>query len=388
MILKTNPKNSLRRFKILHLCESSETGGAETIFFEIATHIDPVRFEIYNGLFSPGWLQKQLQATNQRLEILNTKGAFDILLLLKLVRLIIKNDIDILHCHLFGAGLYGAIAGFFTKRPVVLTLHGKKDLSSKDKLKKIKIFIINKLCAKIIFVSQYLKDFYSELGLGNSSKAKVIYNGIDLKNFTPKDEPKLDYDLRKKLSLESDIFIVGCVGDVSLVKGYDDLIEVAIRIRNKLPKVHFVVAGRKTHYFEELNNRILLAGLNNIHFVGHLSCIPDFLQQIDLYLSVSISEGFSLTTVEAMAMGKMVVVTRCGGPEEIIDHGENGLLVRVGDVDDIIVSITNIINDKYDLSNILRKAQMKAINDFGIEKMIDSYQKLYVTLIESNSNTD
>ena len=374
-----------KRINILHIIESSATGGAETIFLDIVKYIDPACFEMHNCLFYNGWLFQQLVANDKEVINLDSKGAFDLKLLIKLLVLIRKKNIHLIHAHLFGAGVYGSLAGLLSRKPVIVTLHGEIDIDPNDNLKKVKLFILNQSVDRIVFVSNSLMKTCNNVGLGNSKTSTVIYNGIDLHYFKPAEgnNSKWVFDIKKNLSLDADSFLVGAIGDIHPVKGYTNLIEAAAKIKKECCNAKFIIAGRKTRYYSELKNTTIAAGLeNDLFFIGHIANIPDLLGQIDLFLSSSVTEGFSLSTIEAMAMKKPSIVTRSGGPEEIVDDLVNGILVTPNSPDELAQAVITLINNNNISSKIASNARDKIVKIFSVTKMLESYQDLYRTLIE------
>ena len=118
-------------------------------------------------------------------------------------------------------------------------------------------------------------------------------------------------------------------------------------IHRQLPQLRVIAVGTKTDFPADL--LALRDGLgltDTIGFIGSHPDITDVIPAFDFYLSSSLSEIFSLTIVEAMAAGLAVVSTRSGGPEEIVRHGETGLLVDVANAVGIADAILRLARDQ------------------------------------------
>ena len=94
----------------------------------------------------------------------------------------------------------------------------------------------------------------------------------------------------------------------------------------------------------------------------------------------STTEGFSIATIEAMACGLPVVVTRSGGPEEIVTHAENGLLVDVASAPQIADAIALIAHDTALKARLAQKARADVVARFSLDAMLRAYENLYAGL--------
>ncbi len=117
------------------------------------------------------------------------------------------------------------------------------------------------------------------------------------------------------------------------------------QVAAEFPDVHLVMVGRgpleaATHAAAEA------AGLGGrVHLVGHQINIPDWLAAATIWLLPTLGEGFSMAVIEAMAAGCTIVSTRCAGNDEVLVHGENALLVPVGDVNAMAAALRRALSD-------------------------------------------
>ena len=367
---------------VLHIIESSETGGAETVFLDLVTRLDAKEYNNIAGLFYEGWLSRKLAEKNVEPAVFSTRGSFDIALLLKLATFVRRNDIHLIHSHLFGANVYSSCAGKISNVPVISTFHGTMDVNPDNKLTKCKFWLVNKLSSVVVYVSKNLKNYYLDMKLGSSSKSLVIYNGIDLDQYSKKSAFS-KHDIRTELSLSKDDVLVGAVGDLRKPKGYEDLLHAALILKSRYGKVKFVIAGSLTDEIVNYQERIRNNGLaKTVFFLGHRSDIPNILRCLDIFVLPSLSEGFSLSTIEAMAMEVPVIVTRCGGPEEIVTNGKSGIVVAVNSPNEIALAITRILSDDVLAKKFAIQGRKAVEAMFSIDKMIRSYSELYQNVVE------
>jgi len=310
---------------ILHVIDTTGPGGAETVFINLADGLRDQGYRSIALIRGKGWVYEELLRRNIETVILDCKGSFNLKFLSQLVKLIKKENVDIIQSHLLGSNIYCAMAGLVSRRPVFATFHGGVDVSQSERFLKLKCFILNLGVTKFIAVSKGLKEEIKATGLLQEQKTTVIYNGIDTSRYYKRDSQTI----RTQLGLDKNAILVGSLGNVRPAKSYDVLINAAALVIQKNPNYHFVIAGdtNKEPLMSELTQ--LMDNLNvsnNVHFIGFQNDSAEFLGQMDIFLLTSSSEGFSIATIEAIATGLPVVATKCGGPEEILSEGSDSLL--------------------------------------------------------------
>jgi glycosyltransferase involved in cell wall biosynthesis len=218
------------------------------------------------------------------------------------------------------------------------------------------------------------------MNLANEKNASVIYNGIDLERFQKK--KAFNKNIRKELQLSYSDILIGSIGDLRKAKGYDVLIDAAALLIRENPRYHFVVAGSITDLLSGFQQKIKQHKIDkHFHFFGHREDVPDILSQLDVFVLPSITEGFSLSTIEAMAVGVPVVATKSGGPEEIITNEKDGVLVNVLSPKEIAEAIKRYIVDLNFRDNVISGALIKVKQKFSIEKMLFEYQTIYNQIV-------
>ena len=123
-----------------------------------------------------------------------------------------------------------------------------------------------------------------------------------------------------------------------------------------------------------------MASLNvssRFYFIGFQEDSSDFLNQIDIFVLSSTSEGFSISTVEAMAAGLPILATRCGGPEEILEHGQDGLLVEAANPEALATGIRQLITNPGFCHTLALAAQKSVAKKFSEDSMLEKYLTVY-----------
>ena len=261
------------------------------------------------------------------------------------------------------------------RRPVVATFHGAVDIGENERLKLLKFGAINLGARCIVAVSDNLRRNIINRTTLKSSKTRVIYNGINTADFQ---RSRSDV-LRKRFGWSDDDVIVGSLGNIRTAKGYDVLLHAAALLRHKQNSYRFVVAGQgsKGLHDDLLRLRSELALDNAVHFLGFNDDPPGFLSNLDLFLLSSTSEGFSIATIQAMAAGLPVIVTRSGGPEEIVTHGQNGWMIEAGNPEAIAGAIEKLSADHELTEMLASNGREHAIETFDLDTMLQAYETIY-----------
>ena len=123
----------------------------------------------------------------------------------------------------------------------------------------------------------------------------------------------------------------------------------------------------------------------NFTFLGFREDVAQVLRDLDIFVLSSTSEGFPLVILEAMAAGKPVVATRCGGPQEIVDNGRTGILVEVADPEALAAAISDLIRQPELARRLVASARSAVETRFSIDVMIRQYENFYENLCETST---
>jgi glycosyltransferase involved in cell wall biosynthesis len=261
----------------------------------------------------------------------------------KLVTLIEEEQIDIVHTNTSTIA-EGAIAAKMANRPHIWHLH--EILENHPKLMpSIPLYLtykfIDLLSDSVVVVSQALKNSIGE-GI-QTEKISVIHNGIK-----PTEGKTIKKTFRQEIQVPPECLIVCTIGAIIKEKGYQTFIEAAKKVLAEKTNIRFVSIGHivDLKLFSLLRTIMKEGSVGKyIRFLGVRKDIWRILNEIDIYVVSSETESFGLTVVEAMAAGKPVITTRCGGPEEIIVQEKTGLLVPLNDSSAMAEAIISLVND-------------------------------------------
>ena len=364
---------------VMHVIDTGGPGGAETVFSQIATGLDRRRFRSTPVVGSDDWLASTIEAHGVTPEVAPAKGSFNTGYLLRLRAIARRSHADVIVAHLYGSAVYASVVGRLLSIPVVSILHGQTDIADYDRFASWKAAIVRQGSRQVVFVSDELKrELAPRLGLG-SAQCAVIPNGVDTNRF----RPVADRELRAELGLPADAVLIGAIGNIRTPKAYDVLLKAARMLVDRIPRVHVVIAGDDSNALGrnlvELRDALDLRA--QVTFLGLRSDVARILNNLDVFVLSSHTEGFSIACIEAMACGVPVVATRCGGPEEIL-AGDAGLLVPTNDPPAMAAAIERIVDSK-DLATRLTTTALERVHrQYSLATMLTRYDRLLTSLAE------
>lgn len=294
--------------------------------------------------------------------------------------MILRLKPDIIHIHT--PDQFGLVFLNLAKRlkiPSVLTIHqmGVKDQRFIDNFidysqKNNKYFVT--------IVSSAVLKTSGLAGVLPIKNTRIIYNGIDLEKYS--DNGIFDSQWRTKNQIPKRAFVFGTCGRIIQLKRFDLFIESAKLIIDQGKIAHFVLVGNGDPNLEnQLRNRVLEYGLAKFfHFLPWQPDIRDFLANINTYVQCSDSEGFSLSLLEACAMGLPSIATSVGGIPEIFEGVINlidpGSSIILAEAMEKLMFSDNLHNQSIQCKKLAK--------NYSSEKMAQQYKTVYQELLDSN----
>jgi len=365
----------MRARTVLHLIETVGIGGAERVLLDLVRNLDRERWRCAAVVPCDGWLRHRLLEEGIETVILQERGSFDVGFLTRVAALARKLDADIIHSHLFGSAVRAGLVSRACGIPALGTIHGQVDFHAREKYLALKLGIIRGGIRHLVFVSEPLRRASMKSIWFREDLTSVIPNGVDSTLFAPTQ----DAALRTEFGAAADDFLIGCVGRLHPVKGLETFIEAAALLKATDVGYRFVIVGDGdegyTRELAALRDRLGLT--HDLTFAGFRSDIYRAMAALDVYALTSRSEGFSLSTIEAMASGVPVVATRCGGPEQILEDDLTGLLVENGSATAIAAAIAGLRLDPVERRRLADNARAVVLERFTVDDQVRAYERLY-----------
>ncbi|MCX6246401.1 MAG: glycosyltransferase [Bacteroidetes bacterium] len=174
-----------------------------------------------------------------------------------------------------------------------------------------------------------------------AEKVKVIYHGIDLKDFDSRIHPEINPAYRVRPGI-----VLGNAGRLTSQKGQHLLIEIANRLKQKNIRFTLFIAGtgEMKATLEELIDKYNLH--KEVVLLGFVEDVENFMHAIDIFILTSIWEGFGYVIVEAMAARKPTIAFDISSNPEIIINNQTGFLVEYPDLETFSGKLETLINDE------------------------------------------
>jgi len=364
--------------RVLHLIETDGPGGAETVLADLLLRADPARIAATAIIPADGgWLTQHLPADKRVYATPSPparSGPVDVAYIRLLRDIVARERPDLVHAHSFDSALYGALALRGRAPKLIASFHGASDVARRGWKNRLKWHAIRRVDA-IVCVSRALAAQARATPGVRPSHVRTIHNGIDLTQYHATRHSRL----RTKLGLGPDTIILGALGNIRLPKGYTFLLDAIALLRADGQDVHLAIAGDdRFDPTPALRTQCERLGLtSHVTLLGFIDDAPEFLHGIDCFVLSSLSEGFSISTVQGMACALPVVATRCGGPEEIIEDNVSGVLVAAGSAAALADGIGALLADAPRRTRLATAAQERARALFSVEAMLDAYEQVY-----------
>ncbi len=372
MIQKINNKAN-----ILILLSSVSGGGAQSLVLAQMKYFNKERFKIFVISLRTGNMYERFN--NQKsvyYSTLNTNKRFSLNVLLKLLKFIKENRIDIIHTHLLEADYYGFLLKVIKPNiHLFSTRHGENKFRKKIQWG-IFNFVLSLLTKRIICVSNSLYRFVRRYEFIPKRKLILIYNGIDVEYF--KKEENIAF--KNKIKGIENNFIIGIVGRLKLLKGHEYLFRaVAILKKENVSNIKVLVLGEGPHKGNLISVRNQLNISKEIEFLGFHHNTKDYYNSFDLLCLPSNYEGLPLVLIEAMACESLVLCSDIPNNLEVVDHGINGITFKKSNVIDLARQIKAIIDNEYNIAEIKKRAREKVVKNFNFIETVRNWEKLYST---------
>jgi glycosyltransferase involved in cell wall biosynthesis len=166
------------------------------------------------------------------------------------------------------------------------------------------------------------------------------------------------------------------VANYTTKKDHMTIIKSGIRVLIKLPNVIFVFVGKGERQ-SILESYIPAEYKDRFFFTGFVDDVDSYIRKADLCVLSTFTEGLSNALMEYMAFGKPTIATGAGGSREIIENQHNGILLNQGDVEGMTDWILKLLQDKEYSNRIGKNAKSYVRQYLSLEKMIESFNKLY-----------
>jgi glycosyltransferase involved in cell wall biosynthesis len=360
--------------KILLSIPNAGFSGAEQQILKLAVGLKKNGYDItLCNLDDEGLFTMKALESNFECKVIRRRNHFDIFRLINYGKFIIQSKFDIVISFTSSANNLTRLIKLFFPYTNFFHIAGERgrDLDRitisnwiDSKLSKLSDLIIcnSKVQREKLILTEKIKP----------EKVQVIYNGFDfnqMKNIIP-------LDLYNEFGIPKGNRVICSVGNLSDHKNIPMYMNVAEKVLSKSDSISFLYVGDGPD-LEKYKNETIKRGLNKkVFFIGRRNDVLAILKECNIFILTSAWEGLPNVIIEAMAAKVPMVSTNVDGVSEVITKGHNGYLVKSGDVNKMVDKIYQLLGDD-NLCDLFRDNALEiAKSMFGMDKMIDSYEKL------------
>ena len=361
--------------RVMHVTFDMRIGGTEMVIKNIIEGNSDANIEmsIYCIEAPLGPWGEDLKASGTPIAVEERQPGFDRSLISKIRKHIKDNDIDILHCHQYTPWVYGTLAAAFTKTKVIFTEHGRFYPDSSSWKRKLVNPVLNKFTSAVTAISEATRDALVEFECIKKSDIDVVYNGI--KPLEPS-TGELSA-LKISLGLPENALVFGTVARLDPIKNQSMLIEAFAEAEKYIAEAYLLIVG-DGELMTSLNAQVERLGLQQkVIFTGYKANPTNYLAIMDVFLLPSLSEGTSMTLLEAMSIGKPCVVTNAGGNPEIVAHSKTGLVTANNNQEELKEALITISESEKMRASFSESAIARFYELFHVNKMMAQYSKIY-----------
>jgi len=365
--------------KVLQLLVTMPVGGAEIMVADIATGLNPERFEVTVAcLGKPGPMGEELrgrgkQVINLGLD-LKRDSAFT--LVLRVRELLQKIRPDILHTHLYHANFYGRLAALgLGLSGVVATVH---NIYARVKWHRcLANYLLARLADYVLVFSPQVRDDVRRYDRVPPSRLRMLTPGVRLAEPNPGETRE---ELRSRLGVSG--FCLGNVARLEEQKGHEDLLAAVNMVRDEIPDLTVLLVGDGSRD-DKLRALTQELGLEKtVRFLGVRRDVPEILGALDAFIMPSRWEGIPLTLLEAMGCGLPVISTKVGRAPEIIQDGVNGRLTPMADPQALAAAILELYREPEKRRQWGEEARRTVLEKYTLEHFLEQFAALYLELYE------
>ncbi|MCC2646172.1 MAG: hypothetical protein K0R02_237 [Rickettsiaceae bacterium] len=302
----------------------------------------------------------------------------------RLVEIIKENKVDIIHARSRAPAWSCYFAAKKTGIKFITTFHGTYNFS--NGIKKFYNSIMTK-GERVIAVSDFIRKHIIDNYKINEDKIRLIHRGVDTASFDPaKIEVEKIVSLRAKYNIPEGVPVILLPGRFSQWKGQMFLLEALSRLKDK--QFFCLIIGdqsRHPDFVNKLETKIATEGLKGkVLLAGAEYDMKSLYAMSDIIISASIEpEAFGRIAIEAQAMEKLIIATKCGGSCETVINKQTGLHVEPNDIFDFAEKISyalSILGSEIH-KNITKAARKSVIEHFSLEVMKNKTLAVYKELL-------
>lgn len=360
--------------RVLQVVLNLEPGGTERLVIELVRRLHRRFPTAVCCLDKAGQWAAELTAEGVEVVALGREPGFHLATARRLRAIATARRATVLHCHHYSPFVYGRLASVGLRGVrVVFTEHGRLSDAPPSPKRRVVNHLLPLGVRDLYAVSNDLRRHLVDEGF--PSRMGVIWNGIDP---GPAPDEARRTAARAMLGIGPEERLIGSVGRLDPVKDFQTLIAAFAMAHARDGRLRLVIAGEGPER-DALVSAVRKAGVEQVvQLLGHRSDVRVLLPAMDVYVNSSVTEGVSLTLLEAMAAERPIVATGVGGTPEVVVDGETGLLCAARAPAALAERMLGIAGDAALAARLGAAGRRRVLERFTLDRMVDAYTSVYL----------
>ncbi len=244
-------------------------------------------------------------------------------------------------------------------------------------------FFRDRVAQKLAITTTVRRELLGDHPFMPLDQMPILIPGVNPDQFSP--DAVNGAAVRQKIGIEANTPLVSLIGRFQMIKGQHTFLEMARRILDQMPSVHFALSGDnvfgvaadeqyKQRIVETVKNDPLLQ--KRVTFLGFWPDSREVIAASDVIVCSSRSESLGMVVIETMAMGKPIVSTRAGGPSETVINGQTGFLVMPENAAEFAECVITLLNDPVLRQRIGINARQHVETHLSVSRYADQFEKI------------
>jgi glycosyltransferase involved in cell wall biosynthesis len=368
---RVHRSRSHQRPRILQLLATGGTGGAQESYTGLLLRLDRSKYEVRALSLSAGSAVQRIRRLGLEVEVLDEPD--DEAAVRSLAAWLRRNEIDLVHAHMYRAEVVGTRAAVAAGTPVIMaTVHSSRVRSAEDVAS---LAALTPAMDRLIVPSASIASKVAAEGRGGARFA-VIPNGVDLSRFAA---PPPSCGLRRELGVPDEAVLIGVVARLEPEKGHAHLLDAWPGVAAAVPDAWLAIVGEGSAE-AELRARVdAMPGTARarVRFTGRREDVAAITAELSVAVLPSLREAQGISLLEAMARRVPVVASAVGGIPEVVTDGVDGLLVPPASPDALADALISLAGSAA-LRERLGAAGYETVRDrFSIEAQVRQVEAVY-----------
>ena len=369
------------RLRVLHVVSHLHQGGLERVVSNLALKTDPTQFDVQVLCLSElGTLAEEIRESIQ-VSLLGRQSRFSMFYPARFVRFLRESRPDVLHCH-SGVWLKSVRAGRLDGAlRIIYTEHGRRSPDPRA------VRALDSIACRdtdlVVAVSSQLATQLEQDVVQGRVPISLIPNGVDTGIFCP--QAHTVSVVRKRLGIPTDAFVVGSLGRLVPIKTLQVLLDSFGKLLRQLPSLsaRLVIGGDGPEgpMLRALAKRLGLS--DQVIFLGWRDDTHMIYPAMDVFSLSSVSEGTSISLLEAMSSGVCPVVTAVGGNPSVLGPDLSECLVPPNEPQQLANAWAALATDSARRSTLASLARDRVLDKYSLRAMVRAYEETYLKMRRS-----